>query len=323
MTQAAPGKHFREGLSLVGLSRIFPDDAAAERWFHDVRWPDGPCCPHCGSFNVQADVKHRTMTHRCRDCRDRKFFSLKTGTVMEGSKLGYQVWAMAFYLLATNLKGVSSMKLHRDLDVTQKTAWHLAHRIRAAFHAPQIAPFEGPVEADETYVGGKRRNMSNAQRKVLDGRGPVGKTAVAGVKDRKTKQVRATVVERVDGDTLCGFVDAHTVPGAQVYTDESNAYARLPRHEVVKHSVGEYVRGQAHTNGLESFWSMLKRGYTGVYHKMSPEHLARYVAEFEGRHNQRPLDTLDQMSAMVLGCECKRLRYRDLIGHGSRTAAAR
>ena len=171
----------------------------------------------------------------------------------------------------------------------------------------------GPVEADETFVGGKESNKHEAQRKH-EGRGEVGKVAVAGVKDRPTNRVRATVVANTTGETLRGFVTTHTALDAMVYTDGEPAYASLPRHEAVKHSIGEYVRGQAHTNGMESFWAMLKRGYVGTYHQMSPEHLDRYVGEFEGRHNQRDLDTSKQMAAMVRGLDGKRLRYQDLVG---------
>ncbi len=129
----APGKAERKGISVIELMEMFPNDEISRKWFEGVRWPNGPECPHCGSANVQAGIKHRSMTHRCRDCEDRKMFSLKTGSVMEGSKLGYQKWAIAIYLLTTNLKGVSTMKLHRDLAITQKSAWHLAHRLRAAW----------------------------------------------------------------------------------------------------------------------------------------------------------------------------------------------
>ena len=174
MAHKAPGKAHREGLTLIQIIEMFPDDATAEAWFAKAFWPDGPHCPHCGSTNVQCGIKHRTMTHRCRDCPDKRMFSLKTGTVMEGSKLGYRIWAIAVYLVTTNLKGVSSMKLHRDLGVTQKTAWHLAHRIRKSLEQAE-APFSGPVEADETYIGGKRKNMPKAKRKALTGRGGVRK----------------------------------------------------------------------------------------------------------------------------------------------------
>ena len=320
MSEHAPGRSHRTGISLAELFRMFPDDAA-ERWFVEKRWPDGVCCHYCGSENVQTGAKHKTMPLRCRDCRKR--FSVRTGTVMQSSKLGYQTWAVAIYLLTTSLKGVSSMKLHRDLDITQKSAWHLAHRLRATWQNRGGAPFAGPLEADETFVGGKAKNMHKAHRERLTGRGGVDKTAVAGVLDRATKRVRAAVVTRVDGPTLKGFVGEHAADGATVYTDEAAAYAGLPNRESVSHGVGEYVKGQAHINGMESFWSMLKRGYVGTYHRMSPEHLGRYVGEFAGRHNSRDLNTADQMSAMVQGAEGLRLRYADLINHdhGQKAAA--
>ena len=313
MAHNAPGKHFRKGLSLVEVTRMFPDDATAERWFTEIRWPNGPRCPHCGSDNIQSETAHKTMPCRCRACR--KWFSVKTGTVMQSSKLGLQVWALASYLLTTGIKGQASMKLHRDLGVTQKTAWHLAHRIRETWAKADGPPFAGPVEVDETYVGGKRKNMPKAKRETLEGRGAVGKVAVAGAKDRATKRVSAATVPATDGPTLQGFVRARAEAGAKVYTDDARAYRGMPDfdHEAVQHSVGEYVRGMAHTNGMESFWAMLKRGYQGTYHHMSPKHLDRYVTEFEGRHNDRDADTIDQMADMGRGMVGKRLRYNDLI----------
>ena len=272
MGRSAPGKSEREGLTLIQVIETFGTDSVAEAWFRDRLWPQGPFCPRCGSFNV-AEVKHPSMTHRCRDCEGRKLFSLKTGTVMHGSKLGYRIWAIAIYLFVTNLKGVSSMKLHRDLGIAQK-AWHLAHRIREAWGPREREAFGGPVEVDETYVGGKRKNMPRKKRKGLTGRGTAGKTIVVGAKDRGTNRVSATVVRGTDTATLQGFVAARTGAGAKVYTDEHAAYKGMPfDHEAVQHGVGEYVRAQAHTNGMESFWSMLKRGYAGTFHKISPKHL--------------------------------------------------
>lgn len=311
----APGRYYRKGLSFVDAVRMFPDDATAEAWFVKTRWPDGITCPHCGSDNVQIGASHPTMPMRCRTCRKR--FSVKTGTVMQGSNLGYQVWALAGYLMSTNLKSVSSMKFHRELAVTQKTAWHLAHRLRETWQREQ-GFFTGPVEVDETYVGGKRKNMSRAKRKWLKGRGGVGKTIVVGAKDRETNRIFAQVVPAADGKTLKSFVWQRAVKGAVVYTDEARAYQNLKgfTHETVNHSVGEYVRKMAHTNGIESFWAMLKRGYQGTFHHFSAKHCNRYVGEFAGRHNIRRADTIVMMKHIALGMVGKKLRYRDLVADG-------
>jgi len=260
MFKKAPGKSHRKGISLVEIMRKFPNDMTAEAWFVQRRWPDGVHCPHCGSTNVQTGVKHKTMPFRCREKECAKRFSTKTGTVMEDSKLGFQVWMIATYLLSTSLKSVSSMKLHRDLNINQRSAWFLAHCFRAVL-AEKGGVFDGPVEVDETCFGGRRKNMSNAKRK-----------------------------------------------------DVARGYEGMPfNHETVTHSLFEYDRGDVNTNGIESLWSTMKRAHKGIFHKMSPKHLDRYVGEFPARHNLREADTIDIMGAIADGGVGKRLRYRELI----------
>ena len=326
MTRKAPGKSHRKGLTFTEVADMFCDEKTAREWIAEQRWPDGrPYCPRCGSENVQAWIKHKTMTHRCREkACGKKMFSIKTGTVMEGSNLKYRAWAVGIYLFTTNIKGVSSMRLHRELGISQKAAWFMLHRLRSAFDA-ETEPFTGPVEVDETHMGGKRKNKPLAKRKELKGRGAVDMTTVAGAKDRETNKIAARVVANTDAPTLQGFVRENAKPGATVYTDEAKAYKGMPEftHEAVNHSVSEYVREQASTNGIESFWAMLKRGHQGIYHKMSPKHLDRYVTEFAGRHNDREADTVDQMTGVVTGMVGKRLRYSDLIADNGLDSGAR
>ena len=316
MAQKAPGKSYRKGISLTELFRMFPDNKTAEEWFIKVRWPVGVCCPECGSLDVQERKTRKPQPYRCRSCR--KDFSVKTGTLMEGSKLGLQKWVIAFYLSSTNLKGVSSMKLHRDLGVSQKTAWFMLHRIRETWRDNKDM-LGGSVEVDETYVGQLDRNKPKSQR-VKEGRGPVNKTGIIGAKERETGKVKAEVLVDGKGETLKEFVRENVEPGSTLYSDENRGYVHLGdeyggeyKHESVKHSAKEYVDGNAHVNGVESFWSMLKRGYHGTYHKMSVKHLQRYVNEFSGRHNLRPKDTIEQMEIIADGMCQKRLKYKDLI----------
>ena len=205
------------------------------------------------------------MAHRCRECPDKRMFSIGTGTVMESSRLGFRTWAIAVYLVTTNIKGVSGMKLHRDLGVTQKTAWHLAHRIRKSLEMSAVP--------------------------------------VAGVKDRSTGNVSADVVDSVGAKALQGFVTDRTAPTATDYKGMSF------KHETVTHGVGEYVRDRAHTNGIESFRALLKRGYHGTFHHMGEKHLNRHVTEFYGHYDDRNAGTLDQMAHIAQNVVGKRMPY--------------
>ena len=314
----APGKSHRTGISLMELTEMFPDEASAAKWFEAIRWPDGRHCGHCDSVETKEVPNAKPMPYWCKACRS--YFSVRTGTTIQNSRLPMRKWAFAVYLYVTNLKGVSSMKLHRDLEVTQKTAWFMLHRLRDAWGESGLDQFTGPVEADETYIGGKRKNMPKSKRKALTGRGAVGKAIVVGTKDRETNKVAARRVENTDGATLKGFIGEHAAPGAKVFTDEASGYQGMDfDHEAVNHSAGEYVRGMAHTNGIESFWAMLKRGYQGTFHHFSEKRLDRYVSEFAGRHNIREADTVDQMANVVAAMTGKRLMYRELIADEAAT----
>ena len=232
---------------------------------------------------------------------------------MQGSNLGYQKWAIAIFLMTTNLKGVSSLKLHRDLEISQKAAWHLAHRIREVYLNGESAKFAGPIEIDESYFGGKEKNKHH-DKKLKAGRGIAGKSIVVGAKDRSTNKINASKIDDTGKSTLHKFVEDTAEDSATIYTNDHRSYQQLPyNHEVVKHSVSEYVKDQAHTNGIESFWALLKRGYHGTYHHMSEKHLNRYVNEFSGHYNSREMDTIQQIGFIARGLIGNKLRYKGLV----------
>ena len=304
-----------EKISFYKFFQKFPDEEAARMFFESRIWGrTGRYCPHCGGFRTVETKNHKPMPYRCKDCR--KHFSVRTKTILEESRIPLHKWLLAIFLLTTNLKGVSSYKLARDLGVTQKTAWFLAHRIRKLFEDQIEAKLDSPVEADETYMGGRGRNMRLSKRPGTAGMGIAMKTPVVGIKSRTSKKVKAKVTKPISSQTLQRMIEQTVERGSTIYTDQHKGYIGLKhknyKHESVNHGVNEYIRGQAHTQGVESFWSMLKRGYVGVYHKMSEKHLQRYIDEYVGRHNNREEATMHIMSNVAKDMLGKRLTWEEL-----------
>ena len=223
MARKAPGKAHREGISIMELTEMFPDEASAVKWFEETRWPGGERhCGHCGSVETKEVPNAKPMPYWCKACRS--YFSVRTGTSLQSSRLPLRKWVFATYLYVTSLKGISSMKLHRDIKVTQKTAWHMLHRLRDAWDESGLEQFTGPVEVDETYMGGKMKNMHGKQRHAARQKPDYGKTIVAGARDRATGAVRAQTIEAANTENLEAFIGAHAAPSAAVYTDEAAAY---------------------------------------------------------------------------------------------------
>ena len=301
----------QETLSLYQFFQRFPNEDSARKYFEEKRWKGHVTCPHCGSDDVLECKNHNPMPYRCRTCR--KYFSVRIGTVLEESKLPLHKWLMCMYLLSTARKGISSIQIAKELGITQKSAWFLSHRIREVWMRMKKEKLEGIVEVDETFIGGKESNKHHS-KKLNQGRGSVGKLVVIGAKQRDGRVI-VNHINDTSSFNLQGFIEKNVQKSSDVFTDEFRSYKGLLgfNHEVVNHSRKEYVKGRVHTNSIESFWSILKRGYYGIYHYMSPKHLKRYIHEFAFRYNSLKggvLNFIDETIGMMIGMK---LEYCELI----------
>jgi transposase-like protein len=284
------------------------------------RWPNGVVCPTCG--NTKISFLKNQNKWQCTNRHAKRQFSIKTGTIFEDSPLGLDKWLVAMWLLVTCKNGISSYEVHRDLGISQKSAWHLMHRVRLAVHNGSLDKMSGHIEADETFIGGEARNMHASKRALrITGRGGKDKTAVMGILERGGK-VRTSIVANRKKKTLQSEIRKHVEAGSALYTDFLLSYDGLESdyaHQVVDHAV-QYVDGQIHTNGLENYWSLLKRTISGTYVSVEPFHLFRYLDEQAYRFNHRkdddgkPLDDGQRFDLAVRQIVGKRLTWAEVTG---------
>jgi transposase-like protein len=293
--------------------RTFSDPKVCLEVVAGAKWgAKGPVCPRCESKRLS--FLNTRLMWKCLDCR--KQFSVKVGTIFEDSPIGLDKWLCAMWLVANCKNGVSSYEIARDLKVTQTTAWFMLHRVRYAMHTGSINKMTGTVEADETFIGGKARNMHAGKReKMIRGRGPVGKAIVFGLLDRETGEIRTSVVDARRKHHLHRQIRENVAPGSELHTDALKSYDGLTEyaHKVIDHAEA-YVDGNVHTNRLENYWSLLKRAIRGTYVSVEPFHLFRYLDEQSFRYNERK-KTDEERFRKVLGCIAgKRLTYARVKG---------
>jgi transposase-like protein len=307
-----------EPQTLSDAIRYFSDQEVALKTMVELRWPDGVHCPRCGSLKVGYIATRRMW--ECKEKHAKKQFSAKVGTIFEDSALGLDKWFTAIWMIANMKNGVSSYELHRAIGVTQKSAWFMLHRIRLAMKAGSFDKFDGTVEADETFIGGLAKNMhANKRKKIAPG--AVGKAIVMGVLERggekSASRVRAKMIPSTRIEPMAKVIRETVAPGATLMTDEAAGYKEMRRefkHQFVNHTL-EYVRGAVHTNGIENFWSLLKRSLKGTYISVDPAHLQAYCDEQAFRFNER-LDSDGMRFRTVAGAVSgKRLTYKELIGY--------
>jgi transposase-like protein len=300
----------------------FADSDRCLKFMVDVRWPDGVKCPTCGSKEVTFLSTRRVW--KCKTKHAKQQFSAKVGTVFEDSPIGLDKWFTAVWLVANCKNGVSSYEIARDLHVTQKTAWFMDHRIRLAMQTGTFEKVSGEFEVEGSFIGGLARNMHKYRRKqAITGTGGAGKAIVMGLLDRKTKKIRLRHVPNVQRDTLQSVVREHVEGGSYVYSDAWLGYLGLDReyvHQVIDHAE-TYVNGNVHTNGIENFWSLLKRGLKGTYISVEPFHLFRYLDEQAFRFNERKQDDGGRFVTAMQGITGKRVTYEKLTGNTEEAVA--
>ncbi|MGB8682039.1 MAG: IS1595 family transposase [Candidatus Binatus sp.] len=299
----------------------FADPDRCLKFMVDIRWPDGVKCPTCGSKEVYFLESRRVW--KCKAKHAKQQFSAKVGTVFEDSPIGLDKWFAAVWMVANCKNGVSSYEIHRALKVTQKTAWFMDHRIRLAMQTGSFETVSGEFEVDESFIGGLARNMHKNKKAKITGTGGAGKAIVMGLLDRKTKKIRLRHVANTQRETLQGVVREYIEGGSYVYSDAWVAYNGLEReyiHQVIDHAES-YVKGNVHTNGIENFWSLLKRGLKGTYISVEPFHLFRYLDEQAFRFNERKLDDGGRFITAMEGVTGKRVTYEKLTGKVEDAAA--